>query len=64
MLYVSSTSGKTPSELKINGTKLELVAVSATTIPTSPAVVLPVFAPIASPVEADPFSPGASIKLL
>ena len=36
-----------PVELKIAGTTLDALAVSAVIIPTCPAVVLPVFAPIA-----------------
>jgi len=48
----------------MNGAKLELVATSATTIATCPSVVPPVLAPIAIPVDADPFSPGASINEL
>ena len=63
MSYVLSVSGTIPVELKTAGTTLELDAVLATTMPTCPAVVLPVLAPIARPVLAAVFSPGASIKL-
>ena len=64
MSYAFVTSGTAPLLLKINGTTLDVVALSAVTIPICPAAVLPVSAPIAIPVLAAVFSPGASRKLV